>query len=665
MAAETTPQSTTKAHTPSLGNVTPRSIILGLLISVVTIAIIIWAEYVQGTIQIGFLQIPPVAVALIFLVVLLNRLAGWLWPRSKLTPAELVVIYVMMVFSSMVTSRGVTERIYAAMTGLNYYATPANHWQKLYWPNVKPWLVPWNLDGGISQPMVKHFYEGLPAGSSIPWIPWILPSAVWLLLFGLVYMAFMGLASIVYKLWADEEHLAFPLTKLPLELVNSGTGGAQDFLRNKLMWVGFAVPALVFGLNGMHAIWANVPQIKTMYSLSFTSFPWSAASGWDYLVLSFAGVGFFYLLSSEMVFSLWFFFVLGRLQEVLGAAIVGNSTGAFHACGPQFISDQNAGMYFALVGLMVYNAWSRLRDTWRRQAEGDKEASNTLISFRTSAILIIAAMVGILIWWMVNGGSAPMALFEFGLYLFFQAIIMARATAEAGVPMTEGSFTPFDVFRAFSPAVKVSPTDLTLLAFNSGMFVRDLRGMTLTGMFDAQNLADGVQMQRKKMVGVIVLAILFAMVVSAIGVISLTYVRGGTSMYSYVYGQWGNPTAGFNQHAALLDGIEQTNPLRPIWIAAGALFCLFLGGMRRMYVWWPFHPLGAALSITWIMVIFWFPAFIAWITKTVITRYGGVRTYQKLRPLFLGFIFGEFFTAMVWTLISFIFKTPAPSFPWS
>jgi hypothetical protein len=167
------------------------------------------------------------------------------------------------------------------------------------------------------------------------------------------------------------------------------------------------------------------------------------------------------------------------------------------------------------------------------------------------------------------------------------------------------------------------------------------------------------------MLGVTIGTLIYAIVASGIVVIALTYTRGGSTMWSYIYGQYGNPVSGWYTAAPLMDGISQAQPTRPLWILIGGIFCLFLGGMRRLYVWWPFHPLGAALSITWIMVIFWFPALIAWALKGLITRYGGVRAYLNLRPLFLGFIFGEFFAAVCWTIISFVFKTNPPSFPWS
>jgi len=86
--------------------------------------------------------------------------------------------------------------------------------------------------------------------------------------------------------------------------------------------------------------------------------------------------------------------------------------------------------------------------------------------------------------------------------------------------------------------------------------------------------------------------------------------------------------------------------------------------MRRHYLWWPLHPLGAALSISWILCVFWFPMLVAWLIKGVITRYGGIKLYLKLRPAFLGLIFGEYFMAVLWTVISWVFGTNVPIFPW-
>ena len=64
--------------------------------------------------------------------------------------------------------------------------------------------------------------------------------------------------------------------------------------------------------------------------------------------------------------------------------------------------------------------------------------------------------------------------------LFVQSLIMGRAMAEGGLLMAEGSFTPLDLFGAFTPRRGLGPANLTVLAFTQAMFTRDLRGMPFT-----------------------------------------------------------------------------------------------------------------------------------------------------------------------------------------
>jgi hypothetical protein len=86
--------------------------------------------------------------------------------------------------------------------------------------------------------------------------------------------------------------------------------------------------------------------------------------------------------------------------------------------------------------------------------------------------------------------------------------------------------------------------------------------------------------------------------------------------------------------------------------------------MRMNFSWWPLHPLAYAVSASWTMIVFWFAALTAWVLKTFIQRYGGMRLYIQLRPLFLGLILGEFIIALIWTCISAATNVPPPPFPW-
>ncbi len=641
--------------------ITGRSVIIGLLAAAGVCAIVAWAELVTGKIMIGFLQIPPVAIALLFVGIMLNKLVGFLFPGRQLRASELAIVYIMMVLAAMITSRGLLQDIIPVQVGINYYATPANNWNELYFSHIKPWLVPWNPAGQPDQPVVKYFYEGLPLGASIPWISWIKSTLPWLVLVGLVYLAFLGLATVLHRLWADDERLSYPLVKLPLEMISEHQSGA--FLYNKLMWIGFALPVVYFGINGLHANWPQIPGIPVEYSLNgiFTGQPWTSV-GMMVTYFSLAGVGLFYLLPSDILLSLWFFFLFARFQELVGGMLVGSLSPARHAASAEFIADQTAGIYVVLVGLMVYSAWYRIRRVWQLQAQGDAGVANTLMTFRTAATCIAIALVGLAVWWGYAGGNPTLALVEFGIYIFLQAIIMARATSQAGAPMTEGSFTPLDVVAYFTSRSKLRTPNLVLFAFSDSLFSRDLRGMVLTGFLDGQKLADGVGLSRRKLLPVLLGAIIFAIIVGGALHINLPYRHGAVTMYGFPYQS--NNIGQFHQNQSFIVAGDYYNPRKLISVASGMGLCALLGFMRRHYLWWPLHPLGAALSVSWILCVFWFPMLVAWLIKNVITRYGGIKLYLRLRPAFLGLIFGEYFMAVAWTLISWIFATEVPIFPW-
>ena len=70
---------------------------------------------------------------------------------------------------------------------------------------------------------------------------------------------------------------------------------------------------------------------------------------------------------------------------------------------------------------------------------------------------------------------------------------------------------------------------------------------------------------------------------------------------------------------------------------------------RRYWVWWPLHPIGFPISAAFHWMAF--NAFLAWLVKGPILRYGGVRAYRQVRPFFLGLILGHFTIFGVFWLI--------------
>ena len=72
------------------------------------------------------------------------------------------------------------------------------------------------------------------------------------------------------------------------------------------------------------------------------------------------------------------------------------------------------------------------------------------------------------------------------------------------------------------------------------------------------------------------------------------------------------------------------------FMGIGALLTFVMMYMRMHFLWWPFHPAGYALAISFAMDYFWFAFFVAWFLKLMILRHGGLRLHRQVAPLFLG-----------------------------
>ena len=88
-----------------------------------------------------------------------------------------------------------------------------------------------------------------------------------------------------------------------------------------------------------------------------------------------------------------------------------------------------------------------------------------------------------------------------------------------------------------------------------------------------------------------------------------------------------------------------------IGMAAGALITGVLTLLRARFVSFPLSPTGYVLNTSWANDLFWLDMLIAWGCKTLLLRYGGLKIYRQMMPLFLGLILGDFVTGSLWSVI--------------
>jgi hypothetical protein len=72
---------------------------------------------------------------------------------------------------------------------------------------------------------------------------------------------------------------------------------------------------------------------------------------------------------------------------------------------------------------------------------------------------------------------------------------------------------------------------------------------------------------------------------------------------------------------------------------------------RSRFLWFPFHPLGYLVSVSYPMTSMWFSIFFGWLCKGLIMRFGGGDSYRRTRPAFLGLVLGDVVMMVLWLLV--------------
>lgn len=647
--------------------VSTRAIVIGVIGAAVACFVVCWAELVVASIQIAICQFAPAAIGLLFVVILINLLVRNVSRRFRLRAHEIIVIYVMILVASLTTSRGVLERWIPTLTAVNYYTTEANHWDQLYYEHIAPWSVVFDTRDGAPQKVSIDFYESLRPGQPVPWGLWAKPIAAWMIIIAALIFAYACMASILRRQWMDLEKLTFPLVYLPLEMAKDEPG-AQSFFRNRLMWIGFGIPFIIFSINGIHESVPSVPQLKLQY-------PWNPFFntlgrplkdlGQTTAYCSLAAVGFSYFIPAQVLLALFSMFWLSRFENIIFSSF-GHGFEEMPLYPTSLWNGYHvAGAYIVLAIYLVKSAWPHLQQAWAMAKTGEDPRAPggpEFLSYRTAVYGLIISAVVAMLWMMALGVTMWMAVLEVIIFLFVVVIVMARSVSEAGMLMTETSFRPVDLVRIFSPQAVLGPRSLTALAMIDPVFTRDLRGNLLSTFLDALKMSDAVKLNRRHLFWAIVAALAVTFTWGTALHLIIPYERGAVTLYGYAY-KW-NSFAGFKHFQSVMTSPDAYEPRLAVFFFTGIAFSTFLAWMRTQYVWWPFSPLAFALSGSWSMIVFWCPITVAWIIKTVVLRYGGMKVYTNLRPFFLGLILGEFTQAVIWATLGAIWRLRAPSFPW-
>jgi hypothetical protein len=223
-------------------------------------------------------------------------------------------------------------------------------------------------------------------------------------------------------------------------------------------------------------------------------------------------------------------------------------------------------------------------------------------------------------------------------------LAITRVVIEGGVPTATASFIPQSAIVRLLGTTPLTHQSLIAMGM-SFAWISDLRVCLLPFFAHSVRLADGVNMKRRKLPWIMMATMFVALVATTVTLFLLCYRDGGINLNSWFFvggAQWAPRYA----HRFIADPVTAENgALGARWActASGGLFVGFLTFMRYRFVWWPLHPLGLPFVIP-----SWPAVAVVWLIKAHVLKYGGVRLFRKLKPVFLGLILGKFASAGCW-----------------
>jgi hypothetical protein len=511
---------------------------------------------------------------------------------------------------------------------------------------LKPWFFP--KDELVNQ----AFYEGSES-ERVPWGAWAVPLLLWTFFFVVLFLTMLCVLSMFRKQWVEKERLSFPLVQFALDMTEQGTakGGVGTFFRNPLMWLGFGMATLFTVTNILAAFDPAVPHMGAFFTFAPSEPPWSALAGAVNFRPTVFGLG--YLVPLDISLSVWASYFLMRF-ELMVAMMTGKTI-----TGMPFDQQQGVGAYLGILFFLIWMARPHLRQVFRKAFRGDASVddSNEAMPYRTA---VFGGMVGfiLLVGFAVAMGLGVLpAVLLFFIVLGF-SLVYSKLRAEAGAPLV-WTF-PWEQQKE-------------VLVYSVGSRVYSIRSLTILSVFrfltrgffisvpayeaDGMKMAPAGGIKQRQMARVIVVAILVGLA-TAYWIHLTSYYKWGANVLETQDPSKGGMrvTLATDEYTLLANTVKTPIPRdvnKTYATVGGMLTVATFTVLRKAFFRFPLHPMGFALAATFGGTI-WGPFFFAWLIKFASLKLGGLRLYERLTPWALGIVFGEFFSAGVWSFMGLI-----------
>jgi hypothetical protein len=606
--------------------------------------------------------------SLILFVLCINPLLVRINRRLAFSGRELAIILAMTLTACAVPTAGLMSTFTTSLMLPHHYKNVTPGWKEQQIIAITPPEMLADISGN-EDVALNGFRQGLASGTEriafadVPWSAWARAFSFWLPLIIVFWIGIIALSMIVHKQWSDHEQLPYPIARFADALLPGRGDYIGSVFRNRLFWLGAGIVMFIHGNNYLCKWWPQyfipIPRSFDLGALG-SIFPVFIDTGYWMLFsprFTFAVIGVAYLIATDVSLSLG----ISPFLYAIVLGIFGTYGVSLRGQGWLSPSPQTFMMFGAYVGIfaaIIYTGRAYYKAIFKRAVFAGPPRQEAVPYAVWAARVFILCLVAVVIMLATVGLDWQLALLYTGMaYMLF--MVLGRVLAETGLFFNQAYWTPGIVILGFMGAKAVGPQVVVIMLLLTAVLLIDPREALFPYMVNTLKIVD---LQRLK-VGRI------GLLCGATLMLSLAVAVPATLYFQYNYGVnraavWSaNVVPQFpfeqairiKQRLAAQDSLETAesvhgwarfmhiSPNRPALLAfiVGAVLVLLFTLCRIRFAKWPLHPVlflvWSSFPMQWIA---W--SFLAgWFIKAVVTKYGGARVFQKLKPFMFGIIAGD------------------------
>lgn len=523
----------------------------------------------------------------------------------------------------------------------------------------------------------------------IPLKDWVNPMISWSWLLALLFMGYFGFNVLMRKQWSDSERFTFPMNTLPRLLFrededdegekvsspNKLKAWLRPLFRNKMMWIGFAVMFPLVILKGLSFYYPNVPAPNwgDMWGNpplnTYVTNPLLKAylqNAWVNIIFSLLAITL--LMETDMLFSIWVSFFIVQLFYLFGKSLNFNRFSGYPWDWSQSIGSFIA---FALVAIIVArrHLWNIMKHLLGKVTLND---SDEAVSYRTAFIMIVLSVLGLVFWglWTQTGWVAALLFFGYMLVCGFTA---SKIRAEAGLA--------YDMWTPYYAMLLVSALGGFAVFGGPGVMVATIAsgfmGPTAFILFapvqvEMMELGRHFKVRPRDIGWALTIGLAGALFLGGFTFLSMTYGVGGNNLQGqYFYDQnWyfdkyregelsmDRALANHQVHTPETAPMNISKNVDAKGIAIGMVVTGILAILRSVFTWFPLHPLGYVIALTWFGRTMWLTCFVAWVIRLLVLKIGGAHSIRKgLVPFSVGMFIACITSTLIFDLIGIYLRT--------